>query len=82
MLHLFNSILKQTPLSNSIAEPEVLLAGECDADGLALELTGPLVARTASAGSTILDIAFADPGAVRELFAQARIFLQLGRGGV
>ena len=81
-MHLFNGILKQTPLSNGVAEPEVLLAGECDADGLALDLAGPLIARPASAGSTILDIAFADPGAVSELFAQARIFLQLGRSGV
>ena len=46
--------LELSPLGDSVDEPEVLVAGEGDADGLAADLAGPLVAGAAGAGATVL----------------------------
>ena len=74
-LQLAESFLDRAPISNRLLKPLILLLGQRDANGLAIDLASPWITRAAPCSSAILDIAFANPARVCQLSAKAGVLL-------
>ena len=80
-LHLAEGFLDGAPVGDGLLEPLILLLGQSDTNGLALNFAGPGIARAPGSRSPVLHVAFADPADVGQLRAQASVFLLAGSGG-
>ena len=78
-LHLAKDFLDPPPVRDRLLEPLILLLGQGDANGLPFDFACPRITSASGPGSSILNVAFANPPGLGQLSLEPGILLLPGR---